>query len=205
MEKLEQEVYSVIRVLEAQPTPLPNDTEGTYFQYAPVPYRDAARTCANDLDAEDLRRMIPLFDVRQPPPHDYRPDEAAKISRDFAWSVQRHTTLAEILYQARSKAVPALREHALGENRRNGSVSEAVALELYARLAAEGVETEQFLRDVQEAFAALDTEARISVAEAVSGAKWHARNDPARVAAFESLESLPGYQEALEARRTSDE
>jgi hypothetical protein len=193
MQELERQVYGVIRVLEAQPTPLPSDTEGVHFQYAPVPYRDAARAVAQALDNDAFWRLIPMYDVRPGPPEDYRPQERGKVSRSFAWETQWFTTLSEILYQARGKAVPALRAAAFADGSGSGAIGRVAALEVYAHLASDGVETDRFVTDVRDAFPELDRDARMSVVEVVSS---YGRRNSARRSDFEKIEALPGYQEA---------
>lgn len=193
MDELERRVYAVIQTLEAQPTPLPTDTEGAHFQYAPVPYRDAARTLADALDAGSLRRLVDLYDASPDPPPDYRPDQGTSVSRAFAWGVQWTITLSEVLFQARNKAVAVLREEAFvaGEARQ---LARTACLEIYAHLASEGVETEQFVADVRAAFPTLDLDTRMHVVEAVL---IYGPRNPALL----SLEALPGYEGAMQAWR----
>lgn len=155
MDDLQRSVCAVIRALEAGPVPLPTDTPGVHFPYATVPFRNAARALVNALDEEALRRLTTLFSEAPQPTQDYRPSQP-DISRSFAWTTQWAITVAEILYQADGRAVPALREAFLTGQKDALDTNWAMALEVYAHLAADGVETEGFVKDVRQALSQTD-------------------------------------------------
>jgi len=156
VEALKSAVDRVVRVLEDHPKPLPARADGALFQFAPAEYRDAARELADGLSEADFRQLAAWSSEPPPPSQEFRPD-GTPVSRTYAWQTLWHTTVFEILYQARERALPGLRERSTWVK----------TMPIAARLAGEGVGTQEFVDDALARLETLDTLDALTLVESV--------------------------------------
>jgi hypothetical protein len=109
-------------------------------------FRQAAREAAEGCGPEDWRELLERFDA---PPALLRGE--GDPERRAVWASNWKHTLAEVSYQGRERALSVLREYAFEA----AQPGQPAAFNAYCRLAAEGVEPEQFFADLVRGFPAL--------------------------------------------------
>jgi len=109
-------------------------------------FRDAARAAAERCGLDDWGEILGWFEA---PPVPVTGEDDAE--RRALWASDCKHTLAEVLYQGRERALPVLREFAFAA----AQPGQPAAFNAYCRLAAEGVQSEQFFTDLVRGFPAL--------------------------------------------------
>ena len=137
---------------------------------AELAYRDRAQferhaeAIAESLDAGGLRALWQGYDRFDTPldvPAGFRSEEGNTVSRWAAWTSFWRIALAEILYRARERSLPVLREYAFSGE----SLVHLGAFSLLAHLAAEGVGTEAFLGLLSQRFSEMPETAQEGAVE----------------------------------------
>ncbi|KAB7767411.1 hypothetical protein [Xanthomonas maliensis] len=109
---------------------------------APEVFRERAKKTAESLGSEDLERLEDLFHVGSEPP--------AHLKQQFRglgqWMAACQFAVFEVLYNMGPKSLPLLRRTAFGEY----DWTQGNAIEVLCRLAADGVESDQILAEIEE-------------------------------------------------------
>lgn len=108
----------------------------------PQTFRERARKTADTLGSSDLDRLADLFHAESEPP-DHLRGQFAGLGQ---WMAACQFAVFEVLYNMGSRSLPLLRRTAFGEY----DWTQGNAIEVLCRLAAEGVQTDQILAEIEQ-------------------------------------------------------
>lgn len=150
-------------------------------------FREQARIAAQKLGADSVEKFPPLF--HQPP------DKPENLSEKFdglgQWMATCQAAIFEILFYLGEPALPLLRSIAFGRY----DWTQANAIEILVRFAAQGIEREQTMNDLQREMPAMEFEALLYTASPLLRLR---QKDPAIAALVSELEKIESFKGAVE-------